>query len=316
MLVIAVASVLLGVQPLSIVHHLRAGLANETIGSKHFRKVMKAVLEEVGGCVAVEDDDLLMTSGDPRGCVVRVSIKPASGMDWPMRACLFFWPKSGKTHVQLLQCVEMGKDDYFLFGETYWRGDRLVMCGPANNGWNFNWASIRSYRFSRGAWRLIQSLKVNSGVGPHFKQPDGHIDPNHIVAPVEFNHQPIHDEGWYPVTDYYRVTYKHGRYEVGPHVRMPSPMTTLDDLIEAAKADDGKLAWLTDPSIRKAAKKFLAANSHFYVQTPDNPPFWSFQRPRLDVENNRQDLGYRMSFRRAHGRYILVAMDPLPKHFR
>jgi len=314
--IIAVAAVLLGLRQPSMVHDLRVALAHVTIGSKHFLKVLNGVVREHGASLAEDDDDTLMTLGDARGCIVRISIAPAPEMDYPVCESLFFWPKAGTTHVQLLQRVQTGNDDYFVFGETYWRGDRLVTCGPGNNGAHFNWGRIRSYRFSHGAWRLRQSLNIDSGVGPYFKEHDGHIDPNHIVAPVKFNHQQVFDEGWYPETDFYRVTYRNGRYMVGPHVRVPSPMTTVDNLLVATKAEGRRLAWLTDPSIRKEANKFFASNNHVYMRTPDNPPYWSLQRPRLDVENNRQDLGYRMRFRKAHGRYILVAMDPLPKRFR
>src|SRR5476649_2795861 len=147
MLAIAVATVILARGQQSMIHDLRVALAHETIGSKHFRKVMDGVLKEDGASVP-EDDDLLMTLGDTRGCVVRTRINSKSEGDPPNRECLFFWPKFGITHVQLIQGALLDQGDFFLFGETYWRADRLEMCGAGNSGGNFNWGWIRSYRFS------------------------------------------------------------------------------------------------------------------------------------------------------------------------
>jgi hypothetical protein len=122
--------------------------------------------------------------------------------------------------------------------------------------------------------------------------------------------------GWYPETDFYRVTYQGGRYVVGPRVRLPSPVSTVDDLLGAAQSGDGKrVAKLTDPSVRKIATKYFAANHHVYVRTPDTAPYWSMPQPRLDVQNYDQDPRYRMRFRKVRSRYVLIAMEPLQKPF-
>lgn len=126
---------------------------------------------------------LKRTLGDKRGISLSADSAGSDENRTPIWWTFFIWPDGSGNHVQLLKKAELYKENgSFTEGDTYWRGDRMVVAGSQVNGGNGELAAISSYLYRGGRWAMVQHLESKQEGFATLSTLQNTVDPSRILV--------------------------------------------------------------------------------------------------------------------------------------
>ena len=156
---------------------------------------------------------------------------------------IVFWPSHDGVYVQVLDELEPeinkssdGVDwGIVIGGEAYRFGDRIIRCGWATNGGNWDWPIARIYKLDRGKWTVITTVQAaqqrSSIPGTHFLRRNGEVDPNVVVATMQVYPEHLAQSQSGPLLRYDQTWVVQGNHVKKLAFRLiPTPVSELERL--------------------------------------------------------------------------------------
>lgn len=235
------------------------------------------------------------TLGDRRGVTLSAYSAGNDENHTPIWWTFFMWPDGTVNHVQLLKKAELYKENgSFTEGETYWRGDRMVVAGAQVNGGNGERAAISSYLYKGGRWAMVQHLESKQEGYATFTSQQKTADPSRIL--VTTRDYPPHldqphvgpllkfEESW---------TLRDGAYARGKAQMVYTPLVELDALAGYVAAGDRATFNKTVPAAfqDRLWKALLANKRAFSVsnEVSDNTESFTFGDTGPEVQFRMQN---------------------------
>jgi len=130
----------------------------------------------------------------------------------------------------------------FYDASAYVRGNRLVVCGPANDGSNTNWPKVAIYTRTAAGWHLrsekIGEPETGTG-GVHFGISHGRLTPNRVIVYMRESPMNIGQSHAGPQLTARAVWRVSGdRVTVGPAHTLPTALFALDQIAGAAQSGE------------------------------------------------------------------------------
>lgn len=214
---------------------LEAAVRGQKLGSPAAQKAIGDACTKWGLTVY----RLKRTLGDSRAISLSADSPGTDENHTPVWWTFFIWPDGTANHVQLLKKAELYKEEgSFTEGETYWRGDRMVVAGSQVNGGNGERAAVSSYLYRGGKWTMDQHMESKQEGFAAFATLQNAPDPSRII--VTTRDYPTHLDQPHvgPLLQYKESwTLQNGAYVKGTPLLVYTPLVELDAL--AADVDKG-----------------------------------------------------------------------------
>ncbi len=220
----------------AISKQIESQVANDDLRAQTFRGKFEKALQSVHGSFVenhVGVNWFQHTLGDSRGIMAYVQFHIAEGYVF---APVFMWPKDGRNHVQIL--TDLATSPSFTYGESYWKGDRLVTAGADF----FNEAmpaELDVFRLYNDGWKSVQKLRDNLQGTASFVRSHGVIDPNRVKVRTFLNPPHLRQEKTDPrfrfANDW---VMQDGGYNPGLPKQLYDAVNVLDRLASYAQAGD------------------------------------------------------------------------------
>jgi hypothetical protein len=169
------------------------------------------------------------TVGDKRGIIVIGNTATKDPNSFPIWWQYFIWPDGTQNHVQLLKKAEFfDEGGTFTEGQTYWRGDRLVIAGSEVNGGNGERAALTSFALKNGTWRKVQHLESRREGGAFFATLQNSYDPSIVRVITRDYPQYLNQPHVGPLLRYEeRWRLKGGAYSKGQPALVYTPLVEM-----------------------------------------------------------------------------------------
>ena len=235
---------------------------------------------------------LKRTLGDKRGISLSAHSAGTDENQTPIWWTFFIWPDGSVNHVQLLKKAELYKTNgSFTEGDTYWRGDRMVVAGSQVNGGNGELAAVSSYLYRGGRWAMVQHLESKQEGFAVFATLQNSVDPSRVLVTTRDYPANLDQPHVGPLLRYQEAwTLRGGAYSRGKHELVYTPLVELDALANyVAKDDHGDFESRVPIAFRdrfwkalKASKRAMSVSNDVYDTTNsfsfgDNGPEVQFQ---------------------------------------
>ncbi len=175
---------------------------------------------------------LKRTLGDKRGISLSADSAGSDENRTPVWWNFFIWPDGSVNHVQLLKKAELYKTNgSFTEGDTYWRGDRMVVAGSQVNGGNGELAAVSSYLYRGGRWAMVQHLESKQEGFAAFATLQNSIDSSRILVTTRDYPKHLEQPHVGPLLRFQEAwTLQGGAYARGKTELVYTPLVELDAL--------------------------------------------------------------------------------------